>query len=116
MTRAAESGAYLGGIGTMLTQSEVCPSCGRVHAGRRFGFLGSTKGECPVVVFGSFPVLAEGSEDFEDPIPQPYPERASTRAGLTAEPAPPLPAPTFVRKASGMNVPWPMPSHLEDYL
>ena len=99
----------------MLTQSEVCPSCGRVHAGRRFGFLGSTKGECPVVVFGSFPVLTPTVEE-ETPLPEPYPERIALRPILHAEPAPPLPAPTYARKASGMNVPWPMPSHLEDYL
>ena len=101
----------------MLTQSEVCPSCGRVHAGRRFGFLGTTRGECPLVVFGSFPTLAQEDGELTS-IAEPFPERTPVRAPAVtaAEAAPPLPTPTFARRASGMNVPWPMPSHLEDYL
>lgn len=99
----------------MLTQSEVCPSCGRVHSGRRFGFLGSTKGECPLVVVGSLPTLAQPSEE-ESYAPAPFAERTALRIPLEASPAPPLPSPSTARKASGMNVPWPMPSHLEDYL
>ncbi len=115
MSRTAESGAYLGGISTMLTQSEVCPSCGRVHTGRRFGFLGTTKGECPMVVFGSLPTVARASEEESD-VPTPFPEPARVRVPLEAVSAPPLPTAPVARKASGMNVPWPMPSHLEDYL
>ncbi|MFZ1024232.1 MAG: hypothetical protein WAN87_08860 [Thermoplasmata archaeon] len=57
MTRADESGAYLGGIGTMLTNNEVCTSCGQVHEKRQFTFRHNGNRECPDVVMGSFPVL-----------------------------------------------------------
>ena len=115
MSRTTESGAYLGGIGTMLTQSEVCPACGRVHTGRRFGFLGSTKGECPLVIVGSLPTVAHAAAAEPD-LPAPFPEPARVRVPIEAVSAPPLPTPPAARKPSGMNVPWPMPSHLEDYL
>jgi hypothetical protein len=57
MTRADESGAYLGGIGTMLTNNEVCTACGQVHEKRQFTFRHNGNRECPDVVMGSFPVL-----------------------------------------------------------
>ena len=99
----------------MLAQSEVCAGCGKVHAGRRFGFLGATQGECPLVVFGSLPSLTSPS-DFEDSSSDdPMPEFSSLRIDYT-RPEPPLPSPIAPRKTSMLTVPWPMPSHLEDYL
>ncbi len=59
MSRTKESGAYLGGIGTMLGVADVCPSCGQVHPERPFGFSHGGPRECPKVVMGSFPVLDE---------------------------------------------------------
>ena len=60
------------------------------------------------------PVLT-GSIGFDEllPVPpygeaRPRPERIHTE--------PPLPAPLPPRKSSALTVPWPMPSHLEDYL
>ena len=113
MTRGTESGAYLGGISTMLAQSDVCPSCGRIHPGRRFGLLGS-KSECPAVVNGSMPILT-GSIGIEELVPSPPYGEARPRSDR-GRIEPPLPAPLLPRKSSALTVPWPMPSHLEDYL
>ena len=59
MSRTKESGAYLGGIGTMLGVADVCPSCGEVHPDQPFGISHGGPRECPRVVLGSFPVLDE---------------------------------------------------------
>ena len=113
MTRAAESGGYVGGISTMLAQSDVCSACGKVHPGRRFGLLGA-KSECPAVVFGSMPVLT-GSIEVDELLPiSPYGEARPRPERIRTDP--PLPAPLPPRKSSALTVPWPMPSYLEDYL
>ena|SRR5690348_3999677 len=109
MARSSESGAYLGGISTMLMQSDTCPSCGRVHADARLGSLIPRSRQCPLVVTGSLPTMST-----------PKGERALTIDFLgEVEPiTPPLPTSAVPsgRKPSGLAVPWPMPSHLEDYL
>ena len=91
----------------MLIQSDVCPACGKEHASRR-GLLGGGKGECPLVVFGTFPALTSPS-DFEDRVPM-----------MPLElPTPMREVPTSVsitRRPGALSVPWPMPSNLEDYL
>jgi hypothetical protein len=116
MAREAASGAYVGGISAMLAQSDVCASCGRVHPGRAFGLLGA-KSECPTVVFGAIPAMT-ASIDADDLIPSPPYGSLSRRptSGLGEAPPLPLPIPVPPRKSSGLTVPWPMPSHLEDYL
>jgi hypothetical protein len=111
MTRANESGAYLGGISTMLIQSDVCAACGKVHASRRLGILGGPKGECPLIVFGTLPALTSRT-DFEEArsfaAPQlPARDLISLRPAIPATPA---------RKGGGLTVPWPMPTHVEEYL
>lgn len=111
MTRATESGAYLGGISTMLAQSEGCTACGKVHATRRLGLLGGAKGECPLIVFGTLPALTsrvdfEEARSFAAPA-APARDMISLRPALPAVPA---------RKGAGLTVPWPMPSHVEEYL
>jgi hypothetical protein len=112
MTHGTGSGAYLGGISTMLAQSDVCASCGRIHPGRRFGLLGA-KSECPAVVHGSMPVLT-GSIRADELIPSPpYGEARPRSERLRADP--PFPGPIAPRRSSALTVPWPMPSHLEDY-
>ncbi len=114
MARSAESGAYLGGISTMLAQVDVCPSCGRIHPDSRLGSLLPKSHECPLVVFGSMPTLTD-----------PQSESISLRpisvevvGGSTEPMMPPLPQPGghSQRKPTGLSIPWPMPSHLEDYL
>lgn len=112
MTRANESGAYLGGISTMLIQSDVCPACGKEHTARRAGLLGG-KGECPLVVFGTLPALTSAA-DFDD-----GPSLTPTELSLSIREIPipvSAPAPAPARRSSALSVPWPMPSHLEDYL
>ncbi|MCI4335644.1 MAG: hypothetical protein L3K17_00380 [Thermoplasmata archaeon] len=115
MTRTAGSGAYLGGISTMLMQVDVCPSCGHSHQDSRLGSLLPRTRECPLVVFGSIPTVTEGHAS--RPKPQPF---TVELIGDSEPMLPPLPQPTAVsaspRKPSGLAVPWPMPSHLEDYL
>jgi hypothetical protein len=59
MSRTQESGAYLGGIGTMLEKANVCLSCGEVHSDKQFGFRHGPGRECPKVIMGRFPVLSE---------------------------------------------------------
>ncbi|MCI4358245.1 MAG: hypothetical protein L3J95_00210 [Thermoplasmata archaeon] len=41
MTQPSESGKPVGGIGTMLMQSDVCPACGKVHNSRLVRYLPS---------------------------------------------------------------------------
>src|ERR1700688_2105854 len=99
MTRMG-SGAYLGGISTMLAQNDVCPSCGQVHEESRFSLrLGQARG-CPMVVFGYLPTLTGANRDTEE----------------MSIPSLIEPAPSVGRRGSVLTVPWPMPSQLEDYL
>ena len=98
----------------MLAQVDVCPSCGRIHPDSRIGsLLPKSGGECPLVVFGSMPVLTD-SED-------PHEARRDMSVELLGGGdlvAPPLPTATALatRKPSALTIPWPMPSHLEEYL
>jgi hypothetical protein len=90
MNTAQESGAYLGGIGVMLEASDVCPSCGQVHEGRRFGLKHLTPRECPRVVMGSFPLVSLPSLPEESPLKVPV---ARPPTGPRArDPEPPLTA------------------------
>ncbi len=68
MSRTQASGAYLGGIGTMLGVADVCPSCGETHPEQQFGISHGGPFECPRVVLGSFPVFDETEID---PVPAP---------------------------------------------
>jgi len=68
MSRSGESGAYLGGIGAMLGVSNVCPACGQVHEGRKFGFKHRAPRECPLVIIGSFPLVSLPTPALEVPI------------------------------------------------
>ena len=43
MTQPSESGEPVGGIGTMLMQSDVCPACGKVHGSRLVRYLPSVE-------------------------------------------------------------------------
>ena len=93
------SGAYLGGIGTMLSQNEVCPECGQVHKERRIGSFLVAHRRCPLVVLGAFPTVTQPPE--------------------TDEPVEPLEVevlPQTARRGSQLTIPWPMPTQWEDYL
>ena len=114
MTLTSESGAYLGGIGTMLSQAEVCTRCGKVHRGHLFGFRGGDE-HCPDVVVGLFPTLT--IDEYE-----PFVREREFGVGRPAEGAnAPLPAPSSVpiptvTKNGKLVIPWPMPSESEGYL
>jgi len=114
MARSSESGAYLGGISTMLMQTDTCPACGQVHTDSRLASLIPRARQCPLVVIGSMPTMAthRGEADGRRAI------SIDVLGESAAEALPPLPAPMAVpaRKPSGLAVPWPMPSHLEEFL
>ena len=116
MARTAASGAYLSGIGTMLTQTDVCPACGRVHEDRLFRFRAEPSEECPAIL-GAFPMMAgfgdaeAGSSDslLETPmidVELPY----ALVPNLNAR------APVVTTRRSGLSIPWVMPSEREDFL
>jgi hypothetical protein len=87
MRRTQESGAYLGGIGVMLEVSDVCPSCGQVHTDRQYGISHRSPRECPLVIWGSFPVVS-----FPNPSPDPPIRVPAARRIRDAErPVGPLP-------------------------
>jgi hypothetical protein len=50
MSAEEASGAYLGGIGTMLEAADVCPTCGKIHPDRQFAFLHRGSGQCPTLI------------------------------------------------------------------
>ena len=58
MTRSRESGAYLGGIGTMLGETRVCDTCGGIHESRPFGFQHRDGGDCPLIVAKDFAIVS----------------------------------------------------------
>ncbi|HWX23893.1 MAG TPA: hypothetical protein VN083_02575 [Vicinamibacteria bacterium] len=114
MTRQNESGAYQGGIGAMLAQSDVCPHCGRVHQARQISLLAPTSG-CPNVLLGAFPLLTEdiaepAARALLAPFGQPEMEPSAVYPGSL-----PIPA-RMARRASTLTVPWPMPSETEEFL
>ncbi|MCI4319096.1 MAG: hypothetical protein L3K23_03050 [Thermoplasmata archaeon] len=108
----SESAAYLGGIGTMVSQSDVCPTCGEEHKTRRFGLRVVRESGCPVVVLGSFPVFTEhpaGHDSVSEGLTVPE-ARGSERNE-------PIVVPFFSsRKGSSLAIPWPAPPLTEDYL
>jgi hypothetical protein len=67
MTRARESGAYLGGIGTMLGETHSCKACGGVHESHPFGFQHGAAGACPALVVKDFAVVSLLDGSVNDP-------------------------------------------------
>jgi hypothetical protein len=70
MTRSRESGAYLGGIGTMLGETRVCASCGGVHESHPYGLQHRGAHQCPAVVAKDFAVVSTLDGELEPPAPQ----------------------------------------------
>jgi hypothetical protein len=58
MSAEEASGAYLGGIGTMLEVADVCPACGRVHSDRQYAFLHRGTGQCPALIQSNFSIVS----------------------------------------------------------
>jgi hypothetical protein len=88
MARAEQKGGSLGGIGTMLLQSEVCPACGKAHGSRLTRYL-------PAV----------GRAPSEDRLPVETPILVSTKVGQ----------PASRPRRSSLSIPWPMPKQSEEY-
>jgi hypothetical protein len=113
MARGTGNQAYLGGISMMLIQSDVCSACGSVHPPRALGLVSASKNACPLAAVGNRPILTSPSDfggSSTPPLPQlPLPPREMIQL-------PRLPSPITARKTSSLNVPWPMPSHVEEYL
>jgi hypothetical protein len=121
MSRTRESGAYLGGIGTMLNEADVCIHCGEMHPVRNFGLSHGERGHCPKVIMGRFPILidADGGEDLLEeellvgsasqrirdyespPLPMTGSERVHRRLGVDLE-----------TRARTMGLPWLPPPDL----
>ncbi|HZY69962.1 MAG TPA: hypothetical protein VFF67_03160 [Thermoplasmata archaeon] len=98
-----ESAAYLGGIGMMVSQSDVCPSCGKTHQARRFGLRVVRDGSCPVVVMGTFPTVAANEEGLEAPEVAPESIRLEIPRGIS-------------RRTSVVSSAWLAPPLTEEYL
>lgn len=113
MARENGSQAYLGGISMMLIQSDVCSACGNVHPARALGLVAPSKTSCPLAVVGNRPVLTSPA-DFGGSSTPPLPQLPTPAHEMIQIPR--LPAPSTARKASSLNVPWPMPTHVEEYL
>jgi hypothetical protein len=125
MSRTQESGAYLGGIGTMLQVSHGCPACGQVHEGPRFGFKHRAPRECPLVIMGSFPVITRPNPPLAAPITvpdvKPNLEVDQRNASEALPPADSVGRIQFSRtrdaeRARGLGVPWLPPPDLGEVL
>lgn len=114
MARTAGSGAYLSGIGTMLTQTDVCTACGRVHEDRLFRFRAQPSEECRAVL-GAIPMIA-GLDDVGAGVLSPAPEFAPRDVEVAYPVASSQnPMPVTARR-SGLSIPWIMPSQTEEFL
>jgi hypothetical protein len=111
------SGGRLGGISTMVTQADVCPSCGGHHDGRRRPFWDrSGRGEqnCPLVIHGPFPILMELPEARELVVEFPFDNDPVAPTGGSSSPG--VDAPVLSRRLGQLPIPWPSPSFDEAYL
>lgn len=121
MNRTEESGAYLGGIGTMLDGANVCLSCGEVHPEKQFGLRHGAARECPKVIMGRFPLISQ-------PDPAEFPEipvRVSASRRIRDFEMPPAvylgSLPSGRRggtepRSRGMGVPWLPPPDLGEVI
>jgi hypothetical protein len=91
MTAHARRPAYLGGIGTMLTQSNICPTCGRIHETGLMKYVGRAVAGYPSPM------------STVDPSPIGY---APIGESMTYN---------GPRRARPISAPWPMPPVAEEY-
>jgi len=113
MSADQASGAYLGGIGTMLEVADVCPSCGQVHSDRQYAFFHRGSGQCPSLVRGSFPVVSQPSAPIEahmvaDPA---RPREPDVPVSMGSLPVPPK-EDSGDRRARTLSLPWLTPPDL----
>ncbi|HLM90816.1 MAG TPA: hypothetical protein VK424_02030 [Thermoplasmata archaeon] len=117
MTRSRESGAYLGGIGTMLGETRACDSCGGVHESHPFGFQHRDGHECPALVEKDFAIvsLLDGETDRPETLSDEF-SIALPRSDLpVAFGAVPIPSPRDSRSHQRtLEVPWLAPPTLSE--
>lgn len=110
------SGGRLGGISTMVTQADICPSCGGQHDGRRRSFWdrsGRAEQVCPVVVHGPFPMLMKLPEP-QEVFLELAPDSEALREDRPST-APGNGSPNLSRRLGQLPIPWPTPSFDEAY-
>jgi hypothetical protein len=113
---ATRSGGRLGGISMMVTQADVCPSCGGHHEAPRRSFWDRSirlEAGCPVVVPGPFPMLMKLPEGEEVVVEFPFESDARRETPPLGSPAE---VPGLARRLSQLPIPWPAPSFDEAYL
>jgi hypothetical protein len=115
MSRSRESGAYLGGIGTMLGETRACSKCGGVHESHPFGFQHHGARECPTVTSDDFAMVSGSDGEIVDDDPHPadspsVPLRTPIPIALGGLPIPPRE--TEPRAHRGLEVPWLAPPDL----
>ena|SRR5271170_2048396 len=117
MTRSRESGAYLGGIGTMLGETRSCDSCGGVHESHPFGFEHRGGHACPLLVAKDFAIvsLIDGETDHPESLSDEF-SVALPRSDLpVAFGAIPLPTSRDARAHQRtLEVPWLAPPVLSE--
>ena len=91
MSADQASGAYLGGIGTMLGVADVCPSCGEIHSDRQYAFLHRGSGQCPALVRGNYQIVSRPSAPIESHLVPDTPKNrdADVPISLGSLPLPP---------------------------
>jgi len=107
------SGAYLGGIGTMLEVADVCPSCGDVHSDRQYAFLHRGSGQCPSLVRGSYSVISQPTAPIEAHLvpAAPRAREADVPVSMGSLPLPPREEPGE-RRIRTLSMPWLTPPDL----
>jgi hypothetical protein len=113
MSSDQESGAYLGGIGTMLEVADVCPACGETHTDRQYSFLHRGAGQCPALVEGTYSVVSRPSAPIEAHFVPDMPRslESDVPVSLGSLPLPPRGLPMDHRIRS-LSLPWLTPPDL----
>jgi hypothetical protein len=113
MSADEESGAYLGGIGTMLEVADVCPACGQAHSDRQYSFLHRGAGQCPALIEGTYSIVSRPTAPIESHlVPDLVRARATdTPVSLGSLPLPPRDG-AGDRRIRSLSVPWLTPPDL----
>jgi hypothetical protein len=113
MSVEQESGAYLGGIGTMLEVADVCPACGQTHSDRQYAFLHRGSGQCPALIEGKYSVVSRLSPSMESHLGTELPKARGSDVpiSLGSLPVPSRQTPGDLRIRS-LSVPWLRPPDL----
>jgi hypothetical protein len=115
MSHPRESGAYLGGIGTMLGETRACTKCGGIHESHPFGFQHHGGRECPTLTAEDFALVSvqDGRVEIESPHTSEGPSeplRTPLPVALGGLPIPPRDHEG--RQPRGLEVPWLPPPDL----